>query len=66
MSTNETELLFVLRSLKDSLHTFVSNSLIQSVARDNGNLAKAVEEARSLRNLIETTCREVNPNWHED
>jgi len=63
---NQTELLLVLRSLKDSLHAFVSNGLIQSVASENSELAMIVEEARSLRNLIEATCREIDPDWHED
>ena len=66
MSTNDTNLLLVLRSLKECLNAFVSDRLIQSLARDNDKLAEVVERARFLRNLTETTCREINPDWRED
>jgi len=66
MSAKNTHLFFVLRSLKDDLHKFVTDRTIQAVARKNDKLAEIVEKARSLRNLTETTAREIDPEWRED
>jgi hypothetical protein len=65
MSTKDTDLLLVLGSLKDDLSKFISDSVIQSVAREDERLAEIVEKAMSLRNLAETTCRKINPDWED-
>ena len=65
MSAKDTGLLRVLRCLNDDLRKFISDSLIQSVAREDERLAEIVEKAMSLRNLAETTCRKINPDWED-
>lgn len=61
MSSEDTDLLLVLRSLKDDLHKFVTDGLIKSVARKDDKLAEIVEKAKSLRNLAEATSRKISP-----
>jgi hypothetical protein len=63
MSDHDTGLLLALRSLKDSLQQFLSDSAIRSAAGED--VAEIVEKARLLRNLAETTCRKIDPNWKE-
>jgi hypothetical protein len=66
MSPKNTELVPVLRSLKDNLRKFMSNDVVQSVVREDDELAEIVEKARSLHNLAEITARKIDPNWIED
>jgi hypothetical protein len=66
VSANDTDLLFALRSLKDRLNSFVSHPFLQAACQKDDRLSDIVEKAKSLRNLIETTRREINPNWRED
>jgi hypothetical protein len=65
MSAEDKDLHLVLRSLKDDLSKFISDSVIQSVARNDERLAEIVEKAMSLRNLTETTCKKINPDWKD-
>lgn len=63
---NHTNVRLVLSSLKDGLSESLSSREIQKAARHEPKLADIVEKARVLRNLVETTAREMIENWKED
>jgi ribosomal protein S24E len=62
---NHTNMRLVLSSLKDVLNELLSRREIQKVARHEPKVADIVEKTRVLRNLVETTAREMVENWKE-